>query len=71
MNNTNDKNKETEEELKEELKSESKEFFESLTNYFKNILNIRDGSDVNGAIIDIKKEIDFKGQVYGYLVHLL
>jgi uncharacterized hydrophobic protein (TIGR00271 family) len=47
--------------IKEELKFSFRQLLVNLVEYFKNILNIRDGVDVDGSIESIKKDIDFKG----------
>lgn len=45
----------------QELKFSFYRFFISLLNYLKEVINIRDGIDVEGSIESIKKDIDFKG----------
>ncbi len=45
----------------EQLKFNLKESFKSLTLYLQEIINIRDGVDVEGSVQSIKNDIDFKG----------
>ena len=49
------------EELKEELKFSFTQFFSSLQNYVKSIVNIRNDVDYEGSIKAIQKDIDFNG----------
>lgn len=48
-------------ENQQELKFSFYRFFISLVNYLKEVINIRDGIDVEGSIESIRKDIDFKG----------
>lgn len=54
-------NKQQEEVLKEELRFSFSQFFTSLLNYAKNVVNIRDGIDVEGSTESVRQDIDFKG----------